>query len=55
MTRNTASAPGYWVGNRALIFDLDSDPEPEKLVRTRNHQGENTSQITQLKSIKRMR
>ena len=45
MTRNTASAPGYWFGNRALIFDPDYDPEPEKPVWTGQHQGENTSRI----------
>ena len=43
MTRNTASAPGYLFGNRALLFDPDSDPEQEISVWTGQHQGENSS------------
>ena len=45
MTRNTASAPGYWFSGWALSFDPDSDPEQEISVWTLQHQGENTSRI----------
>ena len=43
MTRNTDSVPGYRLGNRALPFDPDSDPEQEILVWTERHQRENSS------------
>jgi len=40
------------VGDRALAFDPDSDPEQEKLVWTGQHQGENISRIPLPKSTK---
>ena len=45
MTEKTDSAPGYWFGDRALVFDPDSDPEQEIAVWTGQHQGENTFRI----------
>ena len=36
------SAPGCHLGDRALLFDPDSDPEQEISVWTEQHQGENT-------------
>ena len=39
------SAPGCRLGDRALTFDPDSDPEQEISVWTGQHQWENTARI----------
>ncbi|MBP3479497.1 MAG: hypothetical protein J6K03_08475, partial [Oscillospiraceae bacterium] len=46
------SAPGCRFGERALLFDPDSDPEQEIAVWTGQHQGGNTFRIPLPKSTK---
>ena len=52
MTPKTDSASGCHLGDRALNFDPDSDPEQEISVWTEQHQGENTFRIPLPKSTK---